>query len=136
MISDFFKRHSEIGLLIMRVGIGGTFMYHGWPKLVGGPIVWDGVGWSLAYVGITFAPEFLGFVAAFTEFVGGTCILFGVLFRQASFFICLTMAFAAAVHMGKGDSFLRASHAIELGLVTLGFVFLGPGKYRLNLRNK
>ena len=44
------------GLLIMRVGIGILFIYHGYPKITGGPETWSGVGAAMGTFGISFAP--------------------------------------------------------------------------------
>ena len=38
------SRHRDLGLLILRVGIGAMFMFHGWPKISGGPAFWAQVG--------------------------------------------------------------------------------------------
>ena len=37
---SFLDRYRDLGLLVMRVGLGLSFMAHGWPKLVGGPETW------------------------------------------------------------------------------------------------
>ncbi len=42
------------------------------------------------------------------------------------------MIIAALVHFGKGDGLSGASHAIELGIVCFGLIFIGPGKYSID----
>lgn len=65
------------GLLLLRIGIGITFILHGWPKLAGGVAYWEAVGKAMEVVGITFAPAFWGFMAGFAETAGGFCCCWG-----------------------------------------------------------
>ena len=38
-------RYRDLGLLILRLGFGAAFFwYHGYPKLVGGPAMWERIG--------------------------------------------------------------------------------------------
>ena len=85
------------GLLILRLGIGIMFLLHGFPKLLGGPVVWEGLGGAMSSFGITFVPQFWGFMAAFSEFVGAICLITGVCVRPASFLMLATMSVAAEV---------------------------------------
>lgn len=45
-----------LGLTVIRVGLGVMMMTHGYPKLMGGPAGWEGLGGVMAVLGITFAP--------------------------------------------------------------------------------
>ncbi len=124
-----FLRYRNFGLLILRVGIGVMFVYHGFPKMVGGPEKWGKVGKAIESVGIEFMPVFWGFMASFAELVGGICIILGLYFRPASILLTITMIVAAAMHLNKGEGLLKASHAIEDGILFLSLIFIGPGKY-------
>ncbi len=123
------SKHRDLGLLILRVGIGIMFVLHGYPKISGGPAMWEKIGMATGAIGIHFAPVFFGLLAALSEFGGGICLILGFLFRPACFFLTITMAMAATMHILKGDGVLVASHAIELGIVFLSLIFIGPGYY-------
>ncbi|GAB4424928.1 MAG: DoxX family protein [Thermodesulfovibrionales bacterium] len=125
-------KHADTGLLILRVGIGIMFLYHGFPKLFGGPEKWGKLGIAAKYVGIDIFPVFWGFMAAFSEFFGGTCIILGLFFRPACILLTITMAVAASMHLGKGDGLNVASHAIEDGILFLSLIFIGPGRYSID----
>ncbi len=119
----------------MRVGMGAMFMFHGWPKLSGGVATWTKLGGAMKYVGVSFGPpELWGFLGAFSEFGGGLLLALGVLFRPSCAALVATMTVAAAMHLGKGDSFGAASHAIEAGLVFLALALIGPGRFALGGR--
>ena len=123
--------NKDVGLLILRIGIGIMFIMHGYPKIMGGPQVWNGLGQAMGVLGITFAPGFWGFMAAFSELVGGIMLLLGVFVRPFSLLLAITMVVAAGMHLAKGDGLMGASHAIELGIVFISLIFIGPGKFNL-----
>ena len=125
------KNSKDIGLLIMRVGIGIMFMYHGWPKLMGGVVTWEKIGAAVGNFGITVYPVVFGFLAALSESLGGLILILGIFFRPACFFLLTVMVVAATMHLKSGDGLNVASHAIELGVVFLSLIFIGPGVYSL-----
>jgi len=127
----FFKTYPDLGLLILRVGIGAMFMVHGYPKISGGPEKWTQLGSVMGMFGIKMVPQFWGFLASLAEFGGGFCLILGVLFRPACFLMLGAMAVAASMHLGQGDGLSVASHAIEAGIVFLSLLVIGPGKYAL-----
>lgn len=124
--------YKNTGLLLMRVGLGVMMIMHGYPKLFGGPEMWSGVGGAMKNIGIDFFPAFWGFMAACAEALGGLLILLGLLFRPACIFLLFTMVIAALMHLANGDGIMQASHAIELGFVFIGLLFIGPGKYSVD----
>ena len=131
----YFSRlnnYRNTGLLIMRVGLGAMMIYHGYPKLLGGPEGWEGLGTSTKYIGITFLPLVWGFLAAVVETLGGFLLLIGLAFRPVCLLLVINMIVASATHFGKGDGLQGASHAVELAFVFAGLLFLGPGKYSVD----
>jgi putative oxidoreductase len=131
-ILDNLGKYRNTGLLLLRLGIGVMFIIHGFPKLAGGPNGWTGLGGSMKVIGIDFLPIFWGFMAAATETFGGFLLAVGLFFRPALILLIFTMIIAALVHFGKGDGLGGASHAIELGIVFFGLIFIGPGKYSVD----
>lgn len=127
----FFERTRDPGLLLLRVGIGGMFMIHGWPKLAGGAAKWQKLGAAMAQLGIDFWPTMWGFMAACSEFFGGLLLAAGLLFRPAAAALLSTMIVASVMHVKNGDSFTSASHAIEAGILFAALILIGPGRYAL-----
>ena len=119
----------DLGLLILRVGIGASFMVHGFPKLLGGPEKWAKLGKAMEVFGVDFAPAFWGFMAAFSEFGGGLLLALGLAFRPACLLLLSTMVVASAMHLDRGDGFGKASHAIEAAILFLSLLMIGPGKH-------
>lgn len=127
-------RWRDHGLLLMRVGLGAMFVMHGWPKMAGGAKTWAKLGKAMGQLGIDFAPTMWGFAGAVSELGGGILLALGLLFRPACGALAATMAVATAMHLGKGDGLMGASHAIEDGLVFVGLLLIGPGRFALDGR--
>ncbi|MGK6350145.1 DoxX family protein [Parapedobacter sp. DT-150] len=128
------SKFKNTGLLLIRIGLGIMFIMHGYPKLLGGPKMWEGVGGAMGEVGITFFPVAWGLLAAIVETFGGFLFLIGLFFRPASLLLAFTMLIASLHHLGAGDGLKGASHAIEIGVVFLGLAFVGPGRYSVDKR--
>ncbi len=125
---SFLDKFHDLGLLILRGGVGVLFLFHGWPK-ISDPGRWEGLGGAMAHLGITFAPAFWGFMAAFAEFGGGLLLIVGLLTRPAAAMMAFTMVMATIVHVTGGDGFGKYSHALKLCFVFSGLLFMGAGKY-------
>ncbi len=132
MVFRFLDKYRDAGLLILRVGIGIIFVLHGLPKLIAGPETWMTLGGSMKALGVGFAPTAWGFMAAFSEFAGGILLTLGFFTRPACFFLLTTMIVATMMHIGKGDPFLKYSHAMESGILFLSLILIGPGRYSLD----
>ncbi len=126
MIGHSLNRYRDAGLLILRVGLGLSFMIHGFPKLLGGPALWQSLGQK---AGFDFLPTFFGLAAGLTEFAGGLLLALGLLFRPTLFFLLLVMIGALVGHVRAGAGYALLSHPIEIGIVLLSFFLIGPGRF-------
>ncbi|MGR3294477.1 MAG: DoxX family protein [Candidatus Scalindua sp.] len=136
MVLRFLDKYRDIGLLILRVGIGVMFMIHGLPKLTGGPEKWEMLGGTMKSLGVGFAPMVWGFMAAFSECAGGLLLVLGFFTRPACFFLLTTMIVAVSMHISKGDPFVAYSHAMEAGILFISLILIGPGKYSIDGQHK
>ncbi len=123
-------KYQDLGLLLLRAGLGVMFIiFHGGPKLAGGPDQWEGIG---ARAGFESLPVLWGFLAAFAESFGAFFLLIGLFTRFALLFLIATMVMAATYHLGNNDGWSGASRAIEMGIVFVGLFFVGPGRFSLD----
>jgi len=125
------SRALDLGLLVLRLGIGAVFIVHGVPKFLGGPELWAKLGGALGAFGIGFAPAFWGFLAACAEALGGVCLVLGIFVRPAAVFMFITMIVAARM-LGRMDGdFTAVSHPLSLAVVFSALMLTGGGKYAL-----
>src|ERR1700743_3254713 len=94
--------YKNFGLLIIRVGLGIMFIYHGYPKLIGGEEKWTKLGMAAGYIGIHFLPMVWGLLSALVETVGGVLLIIGFAFRPVCILLLINLIVAAASHFGKG----------------------------------
>lgn len=132
MSSKDFPASGNFGLLLLRLGLGAMFIWHGYGKITGGPELWIKIGQATSAVGIHFAPKFFGFMATLSEFGGGICLVLGFLMRPACLMMAITMTVAASMHLTHGDGLAVASHAIEVGIVFYSLILIGPGRLSLD----
>ena len=132
MLFHKLDKYRDIGLLILRIGIGAAFVCHGYPKIVGGPEVWARIGGALSSIGIDFAHTPMGLIAGLAEGVGGLLLMLGLFTRPACFFLLNTMIVATLMHVRAGDPFVKYSHALEAAILFFSLLLIGPGKYSLD----
>lgn len=130
--ANFLSGYRDAALLIFRLGLGGMFIWHGWPKIIGGPQTWSGLGQAMTTFGIEFAPAFWGFMAGFAEFGGGIMFALGFFYRFASLLLFFNMFVAFSTQMVAGKGLSKASQSLEDGLSFFAAAFVGPGKYSVD----
>ncbi len=131
-IFENLGKYKNFGLLIIRIGLGIMFIYHGVPKLAGGPELWEKLSGAMNGVGIHYAPAFWGFMAAITETFGGLLLMIGLVFRPVCILLIINLTIAALMHFSKGGGLEAAAHAMEDGIMFLGLLFIGPGLYSVD----
>lgn len=132
LLAQLLSAYRDSALLIFRLGLGGMFMWHGWPKIIGGPATWSGLGQAMATFGIEFAPAFWGFMSGFAEFGGGLLFVLGLFYRLAGLLLFFNLFVAFASQMVAGKGLAKASQSLEDGLSFFAAAFIGPGKYSLD----
>ena len=127
--------YRNFGLLIIRVGLGIMFIYHGYPKLTGGVKTWEMLGSATGNVGIHFLPVVWGLLCALVETLGGFLLIIGLAFRPVCLLLLIDLIVAALFHLhqtGENGGIMGASHAIEDAIMFAGLLFVGPGKYSVD----
>jgi putative oxidoreductase len=129
-------RLTDFGLLILRVGIGALLMIvHGYPRLAGGSDTWTNVGRAVSYLGIKFGYLAWGLAATVSLTLGGFLLILGFAHRPAALALTITMGVASIWKFYPFGGWEAAAHPAALGIVCLGLLFTGPGKYSLDARS-
>ncbi len=136
------KLTTDIAALVLRVAAGLIFLPHGWSKVAGD-------GGAAAFAADMAAnyhlPSFLGYLAAYSEVVGGILLIAGLLTRLDALLLAGTM-FVAAFVVQLPDALYEvqpgaiklfvALRGIETPLamfaICVALVLLGAGRFSLD----
>lgn len=127
----------SVGLLVLRLGLGWIFIFHGAQKLFG---VFGGPGMTPFAAGLsTMMPGFLppmawAYMAALGEFFGGVGVLLGLLTRAAALPLLVVMWVAIAHVHGKGGFNTQGGYEYNVALIAMAATLLvsGPGLLSLD----
>lgn len=122
----YLDRLQPLALLLMRLALGAIMVAHGYHKVFGGL---QHHAHMVASMGI---PAWLGYVSAFTEFLGGLLILAGFFTRAAAVAVCINLIVAiwkVHLHNGLMGSPDHPGYEFPLAVATLAFalIFFGGG---------
>lgn len=128
----------DLGLLIIRLAVGLTFVGHGAQKLFGwfggpGPVQF---GEWLGTVGIKTGGKTWAILAGLFELFGGLLFSAGILTWFGAILIIIVMIDAIFTVHGKNGFWLTEGgfeYCFILIAVVLGVALIGPGNYNLNL---
>jgi len=131
----FLTRYRDAGLFLLRVGIGICYIAHGWPK-ISNPDLWPVIG-GMGFEALGVNPgaavtKAFGFMAAISEFGGAILLILGFLFRPACILMASTMAVALLHHMHVHDNFDKYNNALQMLIVFVSLIFIGPGKISID----
>jgi putative oxidoreductase len=122
----------DLGILVLRIGIGTIMAIHGYGKLMGGMQTWEFLGAAMQHIGISFWPVAWGLAAACTEFFGGIALITGFGTRLVSLLLAFVMLIAFVMHYTKGDPFRVYSHALSLLIVFIALAIMAGGRYSID----
>ncbi|MBU8908789.1 DoxX family protein [Desertibacillus haloalkaliphilus] len=115
----------EIGLVVVRVILGLTFFIHGLDKFQGG------IGNTAAWFGSIGIPEFMAYVVAIIELVGGLAMILGVGVRVvAILFTCIMIGAIFTVKISGG--FMEYELDLILLAVSVQLAITGSHLYSID----
>lgn len=121
---------TSIGLLLLRLGAGGTMAVHGIQKLAKFGELKGGFPDPL---GIGHLPSLVSAIG--TELGCSVLVIVGLATRLAAIPVVFTMAVAAFLVHGD-DPWAKKELAVLYGLVFLALVFTGAGRYSVDGRDR
>ncbi len=116
----------DIGLLLLRIGVGVIFIVAGWGKLTG----IEGVQGFFGDLGIPMA-GLMAWVVAIVEFVGGIMVLLGA-YAKIPYLLLAFIMVVALLTTKLGGEFSAARLDIMLLLTTLALFLMGSGSYSVD----
>src|SRR6266852_1767597 len=134
---QFLEKLRPLGLLVLRVALGASFMFHGYPKLS------DPARWLKAFPGFGF-PGYFAYVAGILELFGGGLLVVGLFTRGAALLLAIEMGVvlgrvtipAVGIYaLGKYETPLLLG-ATALALATTGAGLLSVDAFTFESKSK
>jgi putative oxidoreductase len=124
----YLDRMQPLALAALRLTLGVILIGHGSHKVYGHLHEYSG------FIGSLGLPAWLGYVSAFTEFIGGILLILGLFTRLAAFAALVNMGVAIAKVHWKHGLLGAGGYEFPLGLWTIAFalVFFGAGPISLD----
>ena len=115
-------------LLVLRAVLGVVMTTAGWPKVSGGMAEFKGF---LVTIGI---PGWMGYLAAYGEFIGGILLIVGLLTRFAGLTVLIIMTVAVVKVTWKNGLMGPQGYGFPLALAAMAFalIFFGGGSISLD----
>ena len=120
------QKLQDLGIALLRVGVGGVFVAHGIQKLAVFGI--GGLAGFLSQIGVPF-PTLSAIAVTAAELGGGLALVAGFFTRWAALPIAFSMAVAAATVHLKGGFFLPngVEYVLTLFLASVALSLTGSG---------
>ena len=131
---SFLARYENAGLLILRGGIGLSLSLMAYHDFLGGVPTWSRVGGMIAVFGIHWGFAAWGFLGTAVPVFGGAFMCAGLFTRVAALLNAAAFVVSAAAHLHAGHGFRGSIFAIEVVIVCVAIVILGPGRYSVDAR--
>ena len=124
----YLDRMQPLALVALRLTLGIIFIGHSSHKVYGH--LHD----YASFIGSLGMPAWLGYVSAFTEFLGGILLILGSLTRAAAFAILIDMMVAIAKVHWKHGLMGNGGYEFPIALATMAFalIFFGAGPISLD----
>ena len=117
-----------LALLLLRLGLGIIFIYHGFPKLF---THMSEAATAFPHMGF---PSYFAYIAGIVEFFGGCLLIVGLFTRIAALLIAGEMAIALIkVHLPQGGPLAVGKYELPLALAVSAFTLVALGAGALSL---
>lgn len=125
---NFLDKLRPVGLLLMRLGLGAIFAYHGYSKLFSHP-----ERAQHFFVAIGLSP-LMASVAGIVELFGGCLLILGLYSRIGALVLAIEMVIAIwKAHSGEGVLAINEyEYALALAVSTFALATMGAGQVSLD----
>ena len=126
-LSSFYATAPELWYPLVRVIAGGSMLYHGWAKLMGGVAP---VATSMVRNAIP-VPSASAYIVMFLETVGAACLVLGLFTRFFAAALAIELA-VIAFYVQMPQGFARMEMCLIWGTIMAFIALRGGGAYSLD----
>lgn len=121
-MNTFMAKRPNLALLVVRIIIGGIFIFSGWMKV-------SDMAQTLGFFSSLHIPAFLTYIVAYGELLGGILLVLGLWTCLVSAFLSIIMIVAIFLTIPMGPSGYMTPLATLAGLIAL--LGNGAGKFAI-----
>ncbi len=124
---QLLEKLKPIALLLLRLGLGFIFVYHGYPKLthIHQTVI------EFPHMGF---PSYFAYIAGILEFFGGWLLILGLFTRITALLLAGEMAIAIIrVHLPQGGILAMSNYQFPLALAVGAFALVAVGAGAISL---
>lgn len=127
------ERRTNVGLLIMRVGIALSQFVYALPRIIDGKGAWTVVGREMRFLHADFSSQVVGLIILAVEILAAVGLLTGYLFRVSALLLTAVygLYFFNFIHIGYKTLPLYGG---ALACVCIGLLFSGPGRFAVAVK--
>jgi putative oxidoreductase len=129
---QFLGKYRETGLLLIRASVGLIFIILIAPVLWSGQGSWEHFGGAMRHLDFHSHYKFWGFIGALLACAGGVLMILGLFFRVGVLFALVVTVVHLVVLWDSGGGFRARIPALEMAILLLSLLFIGPGKYSVD----
>ena len=125
---QFLEKLKPLGLLVLRVALGASFMFHGYPKLT------DPGRWLKAFPGFGF-PSYFAYISGVLEVFGGGLLILGLFTRGVALLLAIEMGLVLGrtiVPSAGIYAFRQYETPLLLGAMAVALATTGAGKISID----
>jgi putative oxidoreductase len=128
---QFLGKYRETGLLLVRASLGLIFI------ILLGPVLWNPGSWehfgsAMRHLDFHSHFKFWGVVGAVLGCVGGVLMVLGLFFRIGVLLALVVTLVHLIALWGSGGGFYERLPALEMSILLVGLLLVGPGKYSVD----
>ncbi len=120
-------KNPDLAILLLRLGTGAIFLYHGWVKL-------QNVAGTTAFFDSLGLPVFFVYLAIGVELLGGAALVLGILVEYLGWLLAAQML-AAILLVKLNSGWAALEFELLLLLASASIALTGGGKYTLMPEN-
>lgn len=127
------ERQSNLGLLLIRLGLATTLLVYAMPKLLGGNAMWVQVGNDLRWLQPGVPAQIVGLGLLVVQVAGSLGLITGGLFRLSTVLLAIVYGLHFLDFISVGYKTLPL-YAAALTCVCIGLMITGPGRFAVAVK--
>ncbi len=122
---EWYKDCKGVGIFLLRLLVGGIFLYHGVPKLMN-------MAGTMQFFSSLGLPGFVGVLVGILEVVGGILLIIGLWTKWAAYVLAIIIAGAIILASGRNGITAGLERDVLILVSSLVIAWSAPGRIAID----